>query len=98
MSNDPSQSEPQPVTEPEEEYVTATQAWQLMGISNARLAQMLASGEVPFLPHPRHKQIKRIPMSFIRQWLKEAGPPLKRKRKKPKKTSRSDAPQIDWAA
>lgn len=98
MNDAPSESAPQPSEEPEEEYVTATQAWQLMGISNARLAQMLARGEVPYLPHPRHKQIKRIPMSFIRQWLKEAGPPLKRKRKRTRKAPRPHAPQIDRAA
>lgn len=98
MNEEPSESEKQPSEDQEEEYVTATQAWQLMGISNARLAQMIARGEVPFLPHPRHKQIKRIPMSFIRQWLKEAGPPLKRKRKRTRKTPRTNAPQIDRAA
>lgn len=98
MNEASSTADQQSAKEPAEEYVTATQAWQLMGISNARLAQMIARGEVPVFPHPRHKQIKRIPMSFIQQWLKEAGPPLKRKRKKTRKTARRDTPQIDRAA
>ena len=68
----------------QEEYVTATEAWHLMGVSNATLARMIAAGEVPTYPHPRHKQRKMIPKSFIDTWLEDKGPPIKRgPRKRP---------------
>jgi hypothetical protein len=63
-----------------EEYVTATQAWQRMGISNAKLARMIAAGEVPWKSDPRHKQKKLIPVSYIEQFLQEAGPAPERKK------------------
>ena len=64
-----------------EEYVTATEAWQRMGVSNSTLTRMIATGEVPVFPHPRHKQMKMIPVSFVEQWNKEHGPPLRRKKR-----------------
>ena len=68
------------------EYVTATQALTLLGVGKPKLAQMIREGELPTYPNPRHKQIKRIKVSDIQDWLQRAGPPRTRK---PKKLPRS---------
>lgn len=81
-----------------EEYITATEAWQRMGVSNSTLARMIANGEVPVFPHPRHKQMKMIPVSFVDQWNKEHGPPLKRRKKKPQEVGTEGATNHDQAA
>lgn len=74
-----------------EEYVTATQALQLLGVGKPKLAQMIRDGELPTYPDPRHKQIKRIKVADIQEWLRRAGPPRTRKPKKRPKTKHGDS-------
>lgn len=72
--------------------VTATEAAKLLEVSPRKLAELIASGDIPTHPDPRHKQMKRILLSDIEAWKKRAGPPIKRQRHpKPQEPERSCA-------
>ena len=79
--------------ETEETYVTATQALELLGVGKPKLAQMIRDGELPTYPDPRHKQVKRIKVADIQEWLRRAGPPRTHKPKKRTRTKREDSGQ-----
>lgn len=56
----------------DEQYVTATEARELLQVSKGKLTAMIKSGEMPTYPDPRHKQAKLIKMSDIHAWLAKA--------------------------
>lgn len=67
-----------------EEYLTVKNARLKMQVSENKIAGMLASGELPWIPNPRHKTSKLIPVSAIEAWLRRASvsPPIERGKKK----------------
>ncbi len=54
------------------EYVTATEAKALLGVSEYKMTAMLKSGEMPWYPDPRNKRAKLIKRSDIEAWLAKA--------------------------
>lgn len=54
------------------EYVTATEAKELLGVSEYKMTAMLKSGEMPWYPDPRNKRAKLIKRSDIEEWLAKA--------------------------
>ena len=54
------------------EYVTATEAKELLKVSEYKLTAMLKSGEIPWYPDPRNKRTKLIKRSDIERWLASA--------------------------
>lgn len=67
--------------QPQEDYITATQARQMMGISSVTLARMIEQGELTVYPSKRHKQVKLLKVADVQKWIKEAGPVLKRRKR-----------------
>lgn len=59
----------------ENEYVTATEASQLLGISKSKMAEFLATGEFSSISDPRNKRAKLIKRSDINAWLAKAPRP-----------------------
>jgi excisionase family DNA binding protein len=55
-----------------EQYLTVTEARQLMQVSENKIASMIKSGELPAIPNPRNKSSKLIPRSAVDAWLEKA--------------------------
>lgn len=60
-----------------DEYVTATEALELLQVSKGKLTAMLKDGELPYYPNPRDKKSKLLKRSDIEAWLATAPPPKK---------------------
>jgi excisionase family DNA binding protein len=58
-----------------EEYVTATEATHLLDVSKVKMAKLLRSGEIPYIPDPRNERAKLIKRSDIDAWLAKAPRP-----------------------
>jgi excisionase family DNA binding protein len=58
-----------------EEYVTATEATHLLEVSKVKMAKLLRSGEIPYIPDPRNERAKLIKRSDIDAWLAKAPRP-----------------------
>lgn len=61
--------------EPENEYVTATEATRLLDVSKGKMAKLLSSGEIPFISDPRNERAKLVKRTDINDWLKKAPRP-----------------------
>ena len=59
----------------ENEYVTATEAARLLDVSKTKMAKLLRSGEIPYIPDPRNELAKLIKRSDIDAWLAKAPRP-----------------------
>jgi excisionase family DNA binding protein len=59
----------------QEEYVTATEATHLLEVSKVKMAKLLRSGEIPYIPDPRNERAKLIKRSDIDAWLAKAPRP-----------------------
>lgn len=70
------------IEETPEEYVSVTRARQLMGVSSATLAKLIADEILPTHPSTEHKQMKLLRLQDIRRWLEVHGPPQKRRKVK----------------
>ena len=64
----------------DEEYVTASEARQLLDVSRGKLAAMIKSGELPTYPDPRNKLVKLVKKSDIDAWLARAVRPPRKHR------------------
>lgn len=60
---------------PENEYVTATEASHLLGVSKSKMAQFFLTGEFTYIPDPRNKRAKLVKRSDINDWLAKAPRP-----------------------
>ncbi len=58
------------------QYVTASQARVLMGVSQYKMTELLKSGELPSIKSPRDKRVTLIKRSDVEAWIARAGPPL----------------------
>jgi hypothetical protein len=76
----------------QEEYVTATEATHLLEVSKVKMAKLLRSGEILYIPDPRNERAKLIKRSDIDAWIAKAPRPRvhHRRREQPPAT---DAPQ-----
>jgi len=72
----------------QEEYVTATEATHLLDVSKVKMAKLLRSGEIPYIPDPRNERAKLIKRSDIDTWLAKAPRPRvpHRRREQPQAT------------
>ncbi len=59
----------------QQEYVTATEATHLLEVSKVKMAKLLRSGEIPYIPDPRNERAKLIKRSDIDAWLAKAPRP-----------------------
>jgi excisionase family DNA binding protein len=62
----------QPVTTASSEYVTATEATQILDVSKGKMAKLLRNGEIPFIPDPRNERAKLIKRTDLDAWLAKA--------------------------
>lgn len=60
---------------PENEYVTATEASLLLGVSKSKMAEFFKTGEFTYIPDPRNKRAKLVKRSDINAWLAKAPRP-----------------------
>jgi excisionase family DNA binding protein len=60
---------------PQPEYVTATEATRLLDVSKVKMAKLLRSGEIPYIPDPRNQRAKLIKRCDIDAWLAKAPRP-----------------------
>lgn len=60
---------------PESEYVTATEASLLLGISKSKMAEFFKTGEFTYIADPRNKKAKLVKRSDINAWLAKAPRP-----------------------
>lgn len=70
-----------------EEYLTASEARKLMGVTQYKMTKLLSSGELPHQQSLRDGRITLIKRSDVEAWIAKAGPPLLRRE-----------PEIDRAA
>jgi excisionase family DNA binding protein len=71
----------------QEEYVTATEATHLLEVSKVKMAKLLRSGEIPYIPDPRNERAKLIKRSDIDAWLAKAPRPrVPHRRRQPQAT------------
>ena len=83
----------------EEEYVTASEARQLLNVSRGKLAAMIKSGELPTYPDPRNKLVKLVRKSDIDSWLARAvRPPRKHRARGSELGKGGQSQQLDRAA
>ena len=77
-----------------EQYLTVTEARQLMQVSENKIASMIKSGELPAIPNPRNKSSKLIPRSAVDAWLEKASvrPPSIRKHPSEESESNKERP------
>jgi excisionase family DNA binding protein len=59
----------------ENEYVTATEATQLLDVSKGKMAKLLDTGEIPYIPDPRNARAKLVKRADINAWLAKAPRP-----------------------
>jgi excisionase family DNA binding protein len=60
-----------------EEYVTATEARDLLGVSQYKMTAMIHNGEIATYPDPFNKRAKLIKRADIDAWLAQAKRPRK---------------------
>ena len=60
-----------------EEYVTATEARDLLGVSQYKMTAMIQNGEIATYPDPFNKRAKLIKRADIEAWLAQAKRPRK---------------------
>lgn len=83
----------------DEEYVTASEARQLLDVSRGKLAAMIKSGELPTYPDPRNKLVKLVKKSDIEAWLARAvRPPKKHQARGSEPMEGGQRQQLDHAA
>lgn len=63
-----------------EEYITATEARLLMGVTESKMTALLKSGELPYQQSLRDKRIKLIKRADVEAWIERAGPPPNREK------------------
>ena len=54
------------------EYVTATEATQILDVSKGKMAKLLRKGELPFTLDPRNEKAKLIKRTDLDAWLAKA--------------------------
>lgn len=59
------------MAEQEREYVKASKAAELMGVSRVKVARMLNKGLLPFEHDPFDGRVKLIPLTAIRAYVAE---------------------------
>jgi excisionase family DNA binding protein len=59
-----------------EEYITATEARLMMGVSESKMTALLKDGEIPYKQSLRDKRIKLVKRADVEAWIERAGPPL----------------------
>ncbi len=62
----------QSIVETSSEYVTATQATQIIDVSKGKMAKLLRNGDIPFFPDPRNERAKLIMRRDLDLWLAKA--------------------------
>jgi excisionase family DNA binding protein len=60
-----------------EEYITATEARLMMGVTESKMTALLKSGEIPYKQSLRDKRIKLLKRTDVEAWIERAGPPPK---------------------
>lgn len=58
-----------------EEYITATEARQLMGVTESKMTALLRDGEIPYKVSLRDKRVKLLKRTDVEAWIERAGPP-----------------------
>jgi excisionase family DNA binding protein len=65
-----------------DEFITATEARERLGVSRGKMTAMLAKGELAWRPDPRNARAKLIRVADVEAWLARAvRPPVKKKKK-----------------
>lgn len=67
--------------QPEEEYLTSTEAKRYLGVSEYKMARLLESGEIAWQPDPYKKHAKLIKKSDLDAWMAKA--PRRPKKRQP---------------
>lgn len=62
-----------------EEYLTASEARELMGVTQFKMTQLLKTGELPSHKSLRDRRVSLIKRSDMEAWIARAGPPLPRR-------------------
>jgi excisionase family DNA binding protein len=77
------------------EYVTATEAKELLGVSEYKMTAMLKSGEMSWYPDPRNKRAKLIKRSDIEEWLAKAVRPRTQWQRRKDATEMEEEPTLE---
>jgi excisionase family DNA binding protein len=54
------------------EYVTTTEAIQMLDVSKGKMAKLIRTGQIPYTSDPRNERAKLIKRSDIEAWLAKA--------------------------
>ena len=79
----------------QEDYITSTEARELLGVSKGKMTAMIRNGEIPVYPDPVDKRVKLIKRADVDAWLAKM---LRRPRKLKQSEAEDDAEKIDRAA
>lgn len=72
-----------------QEYLTASEARDLMGVTQFKMTKLLKTGELPHQRSLRDGRVTLIKRSDVEAWIAKAGPPLPKR--EPEKEERPAA-------
>lgn len=73
-------------------YLTASEARELMGVSEGKMTKMMHDGEIPYVQPLYDRRMKLIRRSDVEAWIARAGP-----RHKPRKKQHEGRPALAFA-